>query len=437
MSETGKRLTPERKATERLGARLLMVVVAALIVVKLFPVLWDKMSPFIIAVPLAALLQPVIRFLQEKIKMKRGVSSLLLVLLVLLILVGMLVWGLSFGISQVGELVSNSPEMISDLVAMIRKGTDTLIQTMNNISPQAEQWIRKGINDVITQLTTLGADLAGKAVTLSVSLAAGMPYMIIYISFLAMGLFFIAKDYPEIRSWLPGGKRRRQDSSTTQLTNSAIRSLIGYLKVQGTFALIVLVVSVIALKAFGFRYAVALAILAGIMELIPMIGSGLLYFVLCIVYFLAGETAAGFEILGLTLALQLLRRVLEPKLMSNNIGITPLQSLIGMFVGMRFGGILGLIGGPVLMAVLVGAMHGGFATGTMEDTRTIANYLRRRWNKDEEVLPEETDGTGGGDAATETETELGNESTNQEEKHPAAPAGDTGSAGGNDGGSVG
>ena len=94
--------------------------------------------------------------------------------------------------------------------------------------------------------------------------------------------------------------------------------------------------------------------------------------------FLLGNTAAGFQILFLTLGLQLLRRVLEPKLMSDSIGITPLESLIGMFVGMRFGGIIGLIGGPVLMSVLVGAFKGGLFASTARDFHLISVWFKNR-----------------------------------------------------------
>ena len=73
--------------------------------------------------------------------------------------------------------------------------------------------------------------------------------------------------------------------------------------------------------------------------------------------------------------------MLEPKLMSDSIGITPLESLIGMFVGMRFGGILGLIGGPVLMAVLAGAVQGRYFEGIRQDIRTLVLYFKKRWAK--------------------------------------------------------
>ena len=94
--------------------------------------------------------------------------------------------------------------------------------------------------------------------------------------------------------------------------------------------------------------------------------------------FLLGNTRMGILLLVLTLGLQILRRVLEPKLMSDSMRITPLQSLIGMFVGMRYGGILGLIGGPVLMSVLVGAFKGGLFASTVRDCHVVSAWLRNR-----------------------------------------------------------
>ena len=109
-----------------------------------------------------------------------------------------------------------------------------------------------------------------------------------------------------------------------------------------------------------------------------MIGSGVPYIVMSILQFLLGNTRMGILLLILTLGLQILRRILEPKLMSDSMRITPLQSLIGMFVGLRCGGILGLIGGPVLMSVLVGAWKGGLFTSTQRDIHLISAWLKNR-----------------------------------------------------------
>lgn len=372
-------MSGERKAVERMLLRLLGLVLAVAVLKWVWPEVWDKLSPFIIAIPIAAALQPVIRFLQKKIKMKRSPASLIPVLLLLFIFLGLLTWLFTFGIGQVTRIVNHSGDMVTDSINSVRTALNNLLATVGEATdPGVEQWIRNAMSSAVERLSQWGTGAAERLVTFSISLAASMPYCIIYISFLTIGLYFIAKNYDEIRSYLPGGKKHKQDSPTTQLTNSTLRSLFGYLRVQGTFGLIVWIVSWIYLTCFGFSYAGITALFCGVMELVPMIGSGVPYIVMSVLQFLLGNTAQGFQLLFLTLGLQVLRRILEPKMMSDSIGITPLQSLIGMFAGLRYGGIIGLIGGPVLMSVLVGAFKGGLFSSTVRDFHTISSYLKNR-----------------------------------------------------------
>ena len=143
----------------------------------------------------------------------------------------------------------------------------------------------------------------------------------------------------------------------------------------------VLIVSLIVLNALNFQYASVISVIAGFLEMIPMIGAGLLYIVMGVVFLLTGSTSAGIQVLLLTGFLQLVRKILEPKIMSNSMKITPLESLIGMFVGMRVGGILGLIGGPVAMAVLVGFCRGPSYASFKRDIDCIQQYFHDRWRR--------------------------------------------------------
>ena len=61
-------MSEERKAAERLALKGLGAIVLIVILFWAVPQIWDKLSPFIIAIPLAAALQPVIRFSQNKLK---------------------------------------------------------------------------------------------------------------------------------------------------------------------------------------------------------------------------------------------------------------------------------------------------------------------------------------------------------------------------------
>ena len=388
-------MSEERKAAERLAVKGIGAIILIALAFWAIPLIWDKLSPFIIAIPLASMLQPVIRFAQDKLKIKRGISVLICVLLMLGILFGIMYWGVSVVLEQAPQLVGQSGNMITEALKAVQQAVENLMNNAeDNLSPQVQQMIRSTMSDTLARAGQWGTDIVSDVVAFTFDLVKGLPYGVIYVSFLAMALYFITIHYGDIRSYLPGGKRRRQDSNTTQLTNSALKSLMGYLRVQGTFALMVLVVSLICLHCFGFRYASALAAIAGLMEMIPMIGSGLLYILMGIVFFLIGNPTAGIQVLALTGFLQLLRRILEPKLMSDSIGISPLMSLIGMFVGMRFGGILGLIGGPVAMSVLTGAVRGDVFKSLNDDLYLIVQWFKKRWARGGTEKAQEVHGAG-------------------------------------------
>jgi sporulation integral membrane protein YtvI len=392
-------MSEERKAAERLAVKGIGAILLIAFLCWAVPQIWDKLSPFILAIPLAAALQPAIRFAQEKLKIKRGISALICVVIMLAILAGFAYWGVAIVLEQAPNVVGQSGSMITEAVNTVQQAFENLVNSStSNFSPQVQVLLHNTMQDALNRISAYATEIAANAVSFTVGMVTSLPYGVIYISFLAMAMYFITIHYSEIRSYLPGGNRRRQDSNTTQLTNSATRSLMGYLRVQGTFALMVFVVSLIALKCFGFKYFGALSVLAGLMEMIPMVGSGLMYIVMSVVFFLTGNTAWGFQVLALTGVLQLLRRLLEPKLMSNSIGISPLLSLIGMFVGMRLGGILGLIGGPVAMAVLVGAVRGDVFRSVNADIYLVVQWFKRRWAKAEP--PAETAGTEAATAET-------------------------------------
>lgn len=381
-------MTEERKAAERLAFKFLCLLIVIAVFVWIVPWVWSMFSPFIIAIPLAAVLQPLIGFLQNKLKFKRGLASIIVVLVVTAVVLAILIWLFTFGIGQVSNIVNNSGDVVTDSINSIRAAMNNLLTGVGaSAGPGVESWLRNAVNNMINRLGEWGSEAAEQLVAFSVQLAASLPYYLIYTSFLVMGLYFISKNYSEIRSHLPGGSRRNPNSNVSKLTRSALRSLSGYLRVQFTFGLMVWILSWIVLSLFHFRYAGITAFFMGCMELIPMIGSGLPYIIMSILQFLLGNPSTGLMLLCLTLGLQILRRLLEPKFMSDNIGITPLQSLIGMFAGMRIGGIIGLIGGPVMMSVLVGAFNSNLQGTTLRDIRCLISYFKERWKSEDPNKP--------------------------------------------------
>lgn len=107
------------------------------------------------------------------------------------------------------------------------------------------------------------------------------------------------------------------------------------------------------------EYAITIALIIGIVDVLPYLGTGLVFVPWIIYAAISGEThfAIGLSVLYIVVLVQ--RQVMEPKLLSSNIGLDPLATLIALFVGFKLIGFLGLIVGPVLLVIGRTLHHAG------------------------------------------------------------------------------
>lgn len=372
---------PDHKiALERTLFRLCSCIIICVALYFLLPLCWFYLSPFIIVLPFAAMVQPIARWLERKLHLKHSPSILIPVLLLLLVFVAIFIWFLSFGIRQATTLLSNSGSILSEFVASVRLGFERLLNRTDLLNAEEQNWLRSAVNEALAWITTAGSQLATYLLRESANFAASIPYALIYANFMAMGFYFIAKDYEKIVAHFPGRKGRETRSSIDQLSHTGLIGAIGYFRVQFIYALVTLVGSYICWTILGNPYAFIISFLAALLELIPLIGSGALYIIWSVVALLVSGISAALPPLLLYIALFVLRKITEPKIMSQNIGITPLLSLVGMFVGMKAGGILGLIAGPVLMTILVAVFQGNYLSPVVQDLQAIRSWLRDRWS---------------------------------------------------------
>ncbi len=372
-------MRPVRIAAERLLMRALLCALALLFIVLAVPFLFRVLSPFIIALPIAAMLQPLIRFCQKKLHFKRGLAVGIWVTLVCALAFLIIYWFISFAVGQIIGAAKNAPAIVQTITGALQTAAEKLLSASDRMPDTISESIRTALSSTITVLSNTITGFARDFLGGTVNVAAGLPNALIYANFLILGVYFLTSRYESLRDVL---RRRRDDSSSESvnvLRKTAGKGIVGYLRMQLIFALIHLLVSWIYLQSFGIPYAVLLALLASMLELIPLFGCGLLYVPWAILAFVVGDASAAWIALGMYCAWSIIRRFVEPKMISSNIGLSPLLSLVGMFVGMRLGGVWGLILGPIAMLIVVAAVHGRLFDGVVADFRTIAAFLRERW----------------------------------------------------------
>ena len=373
-------------ALERLGLRLLLCAATVACLVLVVPQVWSLLSPFLIALAVAAMLQPLIGFCVQKLHVKRGLAVAFWVTLVCALALVLIYWFVSFAVTQGVNAASNAQSIVNNITGVLQTASDRILSEAQDMPQAVSDTIRESLNSAFKWLGDQATILAGDIVAWTFNFAASLPYVFVYANFLILGLFFISSRYDEIRGSYRRNRQRGDDASqgVALLRKSAGKGIIGYVRVQLLFAMMVFVVSWVYLQALGFQYAVLIAILGALLELVPLFGCGALYIPWSIICFIVGSTREGWLVLGLYLVYSLSRRLLEPKILSSNIGISPLLSLVGMFVGLRIGGVVGLIGGPMMMVLLVSAVRARLFDGVVADLQCVAGCLRRRWTRDTE-----------------------------------------------------
>ena len=101
------------------------------------------------------------------------------------------------------------------------------------------------------------------------------------------------------------------------------------------------------------RLAITIYLIVAFIDLLPVLGAGTVLIPATVYNFLMGKTTAAVLLILLYITVTLLRHFLEPKLLSQKLNVSPLLMLLTLFIGLRIGGISGMLLLPVLVVVVI------------------------------------------------------------------------------------
>ncbi len=386
-------ISAERRAVERLCVRFAIVAVVTVLVLLLAPVAWHYLSPFIIALPFAAMVQPMIHWLEKHLRLKHSPAVMIPVVILVLVMLAVLIWFVIYIVGQIRGLMSNGS--LRSAITSLQTTLNNLTESADSLSDQGQTFLTELVNGISGAAMELIKRLSGSATSIAVGSVLGIPDALIYANFLIIGLYFVAKEYGLVTSFLPHHRKHVESGNAADISRSAMKGAIGYIKMQLFYAIIALIAGYGFWNAVGNPYASLIAITAFILEFIPIVGNGTIYIPWALIALLLGNPRGALQPAVLYGCLFFFRRLTEPKLLSHTIGVPPLLSLVGMFAGYTAGGILGLVAGPVVAAVVYAIWRGKVLQPAFDDLRTIRRWALRRWsdqnllNPPEEAEPED------------------------------------------------
>lgn len=298
-------------------------------------------APVLIAMLFVTIFGPFLQKLQSKCRIHRQVGAVLLLLLACGFL-GVLVWVLfSWIVGSLPGWIQGLDSLEENMVGLVREicgivgrairiDTDYLEETLLYNIQQGIDWFQE----------QLVPGMLSQSLKYLKALGAFGGFLVCFL----ISTVLLAKDYDDIMNRMLD---REECHLILEIICGIIRYIATFVKAQIFIMSAIGLLAAIVLGACGIRQGVLWGLLAGVLDALPFIGTGVVLVPLGIQQFLAGRYVSTVFCLLLYVACIFIRELLEPKLIGKRIGVSPVAVLASIYAGIKLFGLWGIIGGPL------------------------------------------------------------------------------------------
>lgn len=364
----------------RLGLRSVLTLGGAALVIWVGLPLLSLLSPFVLALVFAWVLNPAVRWLQRKTNLSRRLISLVLVILVFAVIGGVL-FGLGWmAVDQVRSLFDNRDSLLDELLNGLLDLVNSVRRWLGGLSGVVPDEVLTTSEDLINAL--LGwvqeldlsgwlTELAGQAPSMAANVSGFAVALVVFM----MASYFITGDYPRLRFVVTDRVPTVARDFFRSVKDIFMSAFGGYIKSQ-----LILSLGVFLILSAGFvltrqPYGLLLAFGLAVLDFIPIIGAGTVLVPWAVVDMVLARFSEAAALMAIWGVIVVFRRVAEPKVLGDQTGLSPILSLVGIYLGMRIGGVLGMVVGPLLLLVCVNLAKLGIFRPVMRDLSLAASDI--------------------------------------------------------------
>ncbi len=320
--------------------------------------------PILLAAIISALIHPVVRFLEQRAKLPRFISVFVTLIGFLLFCIGLLLLVITEIYQGSLFLAEQLPRHLESFVLFLENFFnhnvlpiyEKVISYFHSLDQNHQVTINEYIRSLTDFIASTGGDLLQNSLTKVPVMLAAVPGSITSIIFVLLATFMISNDYERLKlvagKYIPIGA----SESTQRLIRHLKHAVSGIFRAQLTLMFISCCIILAGLMVFQIDHALTIVLFAAVVDLIPYIGTGIIFIPWIIYLFAVSDYHLTIGLSVLYMIVILSRQILEPKILSSKIGIHPLILLIGMFIGIQIWGFAGLLIAPLLI-VLGNALH--------------------------------------------------------------------------------
>lgn len=309
--------------------------------------------PFIIGGILAWIASPVVRFLEKKIKIGRRAGSVLVIVSVIAG-IGFLIYSIGNRLFQeVLKFLRTMPKLWSDMeiqfVGFKRMWSgimETLPQEMVGKVDELGQNMRIEAGVWVGELSTNAAGIVGE-------FAGQIPDIVIAAVMCLLSVYFFEAEKDYVLGFLKQKVSDSQIQKCVVLKQTTVDVMTGYLKAQFKIEIWIYLVVCAGLLLIKVPYGYLIAIPIAFLDVLPVFGTGTVLIPWAIFKLLTGEYLYALALVIIWGISQLIRQLIQPKVIGKSMGLDMIPTLILLYVGYKLAGVIGMIAAvPIGMLVL-------------------------------------------------------------------------------------
>ncbi|WP_239617521.1 AI-2E family transporter [Cohnella mopanensis] len=332
-----------------------VIVLTVWLTMYIFSYLYNLATPVFLSFLIFWMIEPLARRLNRwgmPKSIASGISIMLFMLVILAIFIGL---GFIFTM-QITQLADDLPKYQKLLQDQVAKISVDVQGRMEALPPD----ITEKLTEATAKVTDLGAKWAGQFLNWLVGFLTSFSSFILNFSIAIVLAYFLSI---EIESWKKLSRDRAPKTLKIAfefLRNNVFKGMGAYLKAQGKLISVTFIVIFVSLLALGVNNSFSIALLAGIFDVLPLLGVNTLFIPWIAYLFITGETSLAIWLTALLLVVTLTRQFLEPRITGQTVGVSAFTMLAFMMVSLSLFGVSGLILAPILMILLKALYDQGY-----------------------------------------------------------------------------
>lgn len=328
--------------------------------------------PFVFGWFISFIAYPLVCWLEKRLKIVKRLGSMLIIVAVLAVIVAAIYFGGSRLVSEIGGLMKDFPDMYQQL----EHGFAEIGKNLQGVFKILPEGVQAGWNAMVLNLDQTMGNLISKmgdpAVSAAGKFVKSIPAVMISVIVAVISAYFFIAQREQVIAWAksitPDPIQRRM----TMVIDNLKFAVGGYFKAQFKIMLVVFVILLVGFEVFHIHYAVLLGILIAFLDFLPFFGTGTALIPWALYKFLIGNYRMTIALLILYAVTQVIRQLIQPKLIGDDVGLSPLATLVFLYLGYKVGSLLGMIFAVPLGMIVINMYKAGAFDYILDDVKILA-----------------------------------------------------------------